>query len=101
MLIKDPIVFKSGSSKFKWSGYANKSREGRFTDLDLEVVMTLPLKDYLPAYALILGGPITAGMVYIAGKAFEKRLDQLSSGKWRIWGDIEKPSTEFLGWFED
>ena len=63
--------------------------------------MTLPLKDYLPAYALILGGPITAGMVYIAGKAFEKRLDQLSSGKWRIWGEIEKPSTEFLGWFED
>ena len=101
VLIKDPIVFKSGSSKFKWSGYANKSKEGRFTDLDLEVVMTLPLKDYLPAYALILGGPLTAGIVYIAGKAFEKRLDQLSSGKWRIWGEVEEPSTEFLGWFED
>ena len=39
--------------------------------------MTLPLREYLPAYAFLLGGPVTAGVVYIAGKAFEKNLDQL------------------------
>jgi len=101
VLIRDPIMFYSGSSKYRWTGYAKKSKKGEFTDLDLEVIMTLPLKDYLPAYAFLLGGPLTAGVVYIAGKAFEKRLDKLSSGKWRIWGNIENPKTEFKGWFED
>nr|MCS5543402.1 hypothetical protein [SAR86 cluster bacterium] len=101
VLIRDPIMFYSGSSKYKWTGYAKRSKKGVFTDLDLEVIMTLPLKDYLPAYAFLLGGPLTAGVVYIAGKAFEKRLDKLSSGKWRIWGNIKNPKTEFKGWFED
>ena len=63
--------------------------------------MTLPIKEYLPAYALILGGPITAGLVYIAGKAFEKPLNKLSSGKWRVSGDINNFKTEFIEWFED
>ena len=62
--------------------------------------MTLPIKDYLPAYALIIGGPITAGLVYIAGKAFEKPLNKLSSGKWRVSGKIDSPNSEFLEWFE-
>ena len=69
--------------------------------LNLEVIMTLPLREYLPAYALVLGGPLTAGVVYIAGKAFEKNLDKISSGKWTIKGDISDPKTEFDGWFED
>ena len=63
--------------------------------------MTLPLREYLPAYALVLGGPITAGVVYIAGKAFEKNLDKISSGKWKIKGDISNPKTDFDGWFEE
>ena len=40
--------------------------------------MTLPL-EMLPAYAFVLGGPLTAGIVYMAGKAFERNLDKLSS----------------------
>ena len=63
--------------------------------------MTLPLREYLPAYAFVLGGPLTAGIVYIAGKAFERNLDKLSSGKWKVNGEISEPKTEFDGWFED
>ena len=63
--------------------------------------MRLPIKEYLPAYALILGGPLTAGLVYIAGKAFEKPLNKLSSGKWRVTGSLEEPKVEFLEWFEN
>ena len=48
-----------------------------------------------------MGGPITAGIVYIAGKAFERNLDKLSSGKWTIKGYISVPKAEFDGWFED
>ena len=65
------------------------------------MIMTLPLREYLPAYALLLGGPITAGVVYIAGKAFERNLDQLSSGSWAVKGTLEDPKTEFKGWFEN
>ena len=95
-----PIIFHTGSGKFSWSGYVRKNSEGEFNELDFEVIMTLPIKDYLPAYALIIGGPITAGLVYIAGKAFEKPLNKLSSGKWRVSGKIDSPNSEFLEWFE-
>ena len=84
----------------KWEGEIKRDKTGNLDDLDLEVVMTLPLRDYLPAYAFLLGGPVTAGVVYIAGKAFERDLDKLSSGSWTINGSIEEPNTEFNGWFE-
>ncbi len=99
--IKEPILLKSGSSQFSWTGYISRDKTGNLDLLNLEVIMTLPLREYLPAYALVLGGPITAGVVYIAGKAFERNLDKISSGKWIINGHISEPKTEFEGWFED
>ena len=98
--LKKPMIFKSGSSEFKWKGDIKRDKTGNLHDLDLEVVMTLPLRDYLPAYAFLLGGPLTAGVVYIAGKAFERNLDKLSSGSWTIKGSLDEPKTEFNGWFE-
>jgi len=95
-----PIIFSTGSGKFSWDGYVEISNDGEFQKLDFEVIMTLPIKEYLPAYALILGGPVTAGLVYIAGKVFEKPLNKLSSGKWRVSGDINKLKTEFIEWFD-
>ncbi len=96
----NPIVFKSGSGEFKWDGFIQKTKEGEFNNLDFDIVITLPLREYLPAYALILGGPVTAATVFIAGKAFKKPLNKLSSGKWKITGTIEEPITEFVEWFE-
>ena len=96
-----PLIFRSGSSEFKWLGKIKRNKNGDLGNLDLEVVMTLPLREYLPAYAFLLGGPVTAGMVYIAGKAFKKNLDQLSSGSWSIGGTLEEPKTNFNGWFEE
>ena len=95
-----PIVFKSGSGEFKWDGFIQKTKEGEFDNLDFDIVITLPLREYLSAYALILGGPVTAATVFIAGKAFKKPLNKLSSGKWKITGTIEDPITEFVEWFE-
>ena len=95
-----PIVFKGGSGEFKWDGFIQKTKEGEFDNLDFDIVITLPLREYLPAYALILGGPVTAATVFIAGKAFKKPLNKLSSGKWKITGTIEEPITEFVEWFE-
>ena len=95
-----PIVFKSGSGEFKWDGFIQKTKKGELDNLDFDIVITLPLREYLPAYALILGGPVTAATVFIAGKAFKKPLNKLSSGKWKITGTIENPNTEFVEWFE-
>ena len=95
-----PIVFKSGSGEFKWDGFIQKTKEGELGNLDFDILITLPLREYLPAYALILGGPVTAATVFIAGKAFKKTLNKLSSGKWKITGTIEEPITEFVEWFE-
>ena len=99
--LKKPLVFKSGSSEFKWKGEIGRDEKGYLDSLTLEVIMTLPLREYLPAYAFLLGGPITAGVVYIAGKAFERNLDQISSGSWSITGTLFDPKTDFNGWFEE
>ena len=96
----DPIVFKSGSGEFKWDGSIQKTNNGELENIDFDIIVTLPLREYLPAYALILGGPLTGATVYIAGKAFKKPLNKLSSGKWKISGSIQDPKTEFLEWFE-
>ena len=98
--ISQPLTFRSGSSEFKWRGAIAKEEDGSFGTLDFEVIMTLPLREYLPAYAFLLGGPVTAGIVYIAGKAFERNLDQLSSGAWTVKGTLSEPKTDFKGWFE-
>ena len=96
MLTKDsiklqkPLIFKSGSSEFKWKGVIGRDQKGYPDSLALEVIMTLPIREYLPAYAFLLGGPITAGVVYIAGKAFERNLDQISSGSWSITGTLQE-----------
>ena len=95
-----PMVFRSGSSEFKWQGNIARDSNGVLDSIDLTVIMTLPLREYLPAYAFLLGGPLTAGVVYIAGKAFERNLDQLSSGSWSIKGTLKDPKTSFNGWFE-
>ena len=94
------IVFKGSSGEFKWDGSMQKTNEGNLENIDFDIIVTLPLREYLPAYALILGGPITAATVYIAGKAFKKPLNKLSSGKWRVSGSIQDPNTEFIEWFE-
>ena len=96
-----PLLFKSGSSEFEWKGQIGRDEKGYLDSLALEVIMTLPLREYLPAYAFLLGGPVTAGVVYIAGKAFERNLDQISSGSWSITGTLKQPKTEFKGWFEE
>ena len=101
IVFNTPLLFKSGSSEFAWKGEIERKESGALGELNLEMIMTLPLREYLPAYALLLGGPITAGVVYIAGKAFERNLDQLSSGSWAVKGTLEDPKTEFKGWFED
>ncbi len=95
-----PLVFNSGSGEFKWDGSIEKTNKGELKNLDFDIVITLPLREYLPAYALILGGPLTAATVYIAGKAFKKPLNKLSSGRWKVSGSVEDPKTEFLEWFE-
>ncbi len=99
--LQKPLIFKSGSSEFKWKGVIGRDQKGYLDSLALEVTMTLPIREYLPAYAFLLGGPITAGVVYIAGKAFERNLDQISSGSWSITGTLQDPKTDFNGWFEE
>ena len=99
--LQKPLIFKSGSSEFKWKGVIGRDEKGYPDSLALEVTMTLPIREYLPAYAFLLGGPITAGVVYIAGKAFERNLDQISSGSWSITGTLQDPKTDFNGWFEE
>ena len=94
------MTFKSSSGEFKWDGYVLRDASGKFTEIDFNVVMTLPLRDYLPAYALILGGPLSAVGVYIAGRTFKRPLNKLSSGKWRVWGDLDEIKAEFVEWFE-
>ena len=43
----------------------------------------------------------TCGDYKIQQKAFERNLDQISSGSWSITGTLKEPKTDFNGWFEE
>tara|TARA_B110000014_G_scaffold264485_1_gene266783 strand:+ start:11706 stop:13439 length:1734 start_codon:yes stop_codon:yes gene_type:complete len=92
------VLFKSGSSEIRWTGFALRDSKGNFDELEFQVLTTLPINEYLPAYALVLGGPVTAGAFYIAGKLFEDKIDKIGTGKWLVNGNIEDPVVEFIGW---
>ena len=99
IVIKTPLILKTSSGDFEWSGEISRTEKGALDSLDLEMTMTLPLKDYLNFS--LLGGPIAWVTVRVAGKALEESIDKIASGKWIVEGTISDPVLEFEGWFKN
>lgn len=83
-----PMVIEGPSSDFKLDGTIDTNRE----ELDLSLVVTLPVSSNLPILSVLLGtAPQVAGIIYIADKLVGKQVDQLASIRYRIKGSFDNP----------
>ncbi|USE35042.1 TIGR02099 family protein [Endozoicomonas sp. SCSIO W0465] len=83
-----PMVIEGPSSDFKLDGTIDTNTE----QLDLSLVVTLPVSSNLPILSVLLGtAPQVAGIIYIADKLVGKQVDQLASIRYRIQGSFDDP----------
>ncbi len=92
----EPMVLEGSSSDLKLDGTIDMNRE----QLDLSLVVTLPLTSNLPILSVLLGtAPQVAGIIYIADKLLGKQVDQLASIRYNIRGSFSDPKMTFDQWF--
>ena len=83
-----PMVIDGPSSNFKLDGTIDMNRE----QLDLSLVVTLPVSSNLPILSVLLGSaPQVVGIIYIVEKLVGKQVDQLASIRYRIQGSFDDP----------
>lgn len=88
---------KGASSGFSYSGVSDIA--GR--SLDGELVATLPVANNLPWVAALAAGlPVAAG-VFVVSKVFEKQVNRLSSGVYKVGGTWDEPEVTFDRIFDD
>ena len=97
LTIADNLVVKTPSSGFQMHGTADLDTR----QLDMELVVTLPVASNLPWLAALAGGLPTAAGVYVASKIFESEVDRLSSAVYTVSGDWDNPELKFRRVFDD
>ncbi len=91
------LTVRGSSSAFAMSGVSDIASRS----LDGELVATLPVANNLPWVAALAGGlPVAAG-VFVVSKVFEKQVNRLSSGVYRIEGTWNAPEVTFDRIFDD
>ncbi|TDG14777.1 hypothetical protein E2F43_00605 [Seongchinamella unica] len=91
------LTVQGSSSAFAMSGVSDIASRS----LDGELVATLPVANNLPWVAALAGGlPVAAG-VFVVSKVFEKQVNRLSSGVYRIEGTWDDPLVNFDRIFDD
>ena len=91
------IDVEGSSGGFQFSGVADVLSES----LDGNLVITLPVANNLPwIVALTAGLPVAAG-VFVVSKVFEKQVNRLTSGVYRVSGSWDDPQVKFERIFDD
>lgn len=97
VVLENPLVVESTSSRVQWAGSINMIDE----TMDTELVVTLPVAGNLAvATAFVIGLPAGLG-VYVVGKLFKKQVDKVSSINYAVTGDWEDPKIKVRRIFND
>ena len=94
-----PIVVEGPGSIFKVAGRINLPD----SELDNDMVVTLPLNRNLPwyaAYSAIAMSPLTGAGVFLAQRLLKDQINAMSSAKYKITGSMEQPVIEFVSIFD-
>jgi len=96
----EPAKVKGSGSDFKFGGSVNLV-DGIMNDN--EMIVTLPLSDSLPWYAVYisLANPVAAAAVLAGQQVLKKQIKQMSSAKYQISGPWESPEVKLLGIWND
>ncbi|WP_330924478.1 YhdP family protein [Candidatus Sororendozoicomonas aggregata] len=86
-----PIVIEGPSSNLKFDGLVNSNKN----ELDLSMVITLPVTSNLPIFSFLLGAsPPVAGIIFLADKLIGNEVDKLASMRYQIKGSFSNPDVE-------
>ncbi len=95
-LISDPIKIETSEAKMRWQGDIFKDSEGLLNSLNLDLEMRLKVSENIPWYAAIFGGiPALAGGMVLEN-IFDESLDDVSTFKFKVTGNIDNPEIERL-----
>jgi uncharacterized protein (TIGR02099 family) len=96
--VGEKLVIDGSATKFKFSGDADLLSD----ELDIDMVLTVPLSSTFPLVALLAGvSPQAAAAIYVTERVFNNELERLSSARMHITGSFEDPVTKFYRVFDN
>lgn len=94
---EQPMVLEGPGVKIQGEG----SLDLRNNQVDMGMVVTLPVTNNLPLAALIAGAPQIGGVLFLADKILGDKVARFASVKYKISGDWQQPTVEFDRAFDD
>ncbi|WP_150301340.1 YhdP family protein [Pseudomonas profundi] len=88
---RTPLVMDGPSVKLQLDGRIDLPQN----EIDMGMLVTLPVTNNLPLAAIIAGAPYIGGALFIADKILGDRIARFASVKYKISGDWQKPNVEF------
>lgn len=88
---RTPLVMEGPSVKLQLDGRLDLPQN----EIDMGMLVTLPVSNNLPLAAIIAGAPYIGGALFIADKILGDRIARFASVKYKISGDWQKPNVEF------
>ena len=85
-----PITVKGPSSDFRLGGRLNVPDQ----QLDMELIVTLPVTQNIAVVSLLLGQPYIAGAAYLFDKLLGSRVEQFASLRYEIGGSFGEPDVK-------
>lgn len=96
--VGESLAINGSATKFKFSGDADLLSD----ELDIDMVLTVPLSSTFPLVALLAGvSPQAAAAIYVTERVFNNELERLSSARMHITGSFEDPQTRFYRVFDN
>jgi len=96
--VGEKLVIDGPATKFRFSGDADLIRD----QLDVDMVMTVPLSSTFPLVALLAGvSPQAAAAIYVTERVFNNELERLSSARMHVTGSLDEPEIRFYRVFDN
>lgn len=90
--VGEQLVIDGPATKFSFTGDADLLRD----QLDVDMVMTVPLSSTFPLVALLAGvTPQAAAAIYVTERVFNNELERLSSARVHVTGSLDDPELRF------
>lgn len=94
---ESPLAIQAPSSAFKITGTANLATD----DIDMRMVVVLPVTKNLPLAALLVGAPQVGGALFLIDKLLGDPLSRLTSATYTIKGTMSEPEIKLEQIFEN
>lgn len=90
--VGEQLIIDGPATKFSFTGDADLVRD----QIDVDMVMTIPLSSTFPLVALLAGvTPQAAAAIYVTERVFNNELERLSSARVHVVGSLDEPELRF------